>query len=104
VRKNPVATKRAPRAILKSVDICAIEPDRAARFVVDKGYTCSDYALQVLKELPYGKWREYDPADTARFAALRLHESGDDQVEPQRILAQGTDRRFLNGLKKEPKG
>ena len=31
VRKNPVATKRALRAILKGDDICALEPERAAR-------------------------------------------------------------------------
>ncbi len=104
VRKNPVATKRALRAILKGADICALEPDRAARFVVDKGYTRSDYALQVLKELPYAKWREYDPADTVRFAALRLHEVGMIKSNPQKIIAQGTDWRFLNELKKELKG
>jgi NitT/TauT family transport system substrate-binding protein len=104
VRKNPVATKRALRAILKGADICVREPDRAARFVVDKGYTRSDYALQVLKELPYGTWREYDPADTVRFAALRLHEVGMIKSNPQKIIAQGTDWRFLNELKKELKG
>jgi NitT/TauT family transport system substrate-binding protein len=31
VRKHPVATKRAVRAILKAADICAREPERAAR-------------------------------------------------------------------------
>ena len=31
VRKHPVAAKRALRAILKSADICALEPERAAR-------------------------------------------------------------------------
>jgi NitT/TauT family transport system substrate-binding protein len=104
VRKNPVATKRALRAILKSADICAQEPDRAARFMVDKRYTRSDYAVQVFKELPYGKWREYDPADTVRFAALRLHEMGFIKSSPQKVLAQGTEWRFLNELKKELKG
>jgi NitT/TauT family transport system substrate-binding protein len=45
VRKHPVATKRALRAILKAADLCALEPDRAARAVVDKGYAKSyDYA------------------------------------------------------------
>ena len=29
-----------------------------------------------MKEVPYGKWREYDPEDTVRFYALRLHEAG----------------------------
>ena len=37
VRKHPVATKRALRAILKASDICALEPERAARAIVDKG-------------------------------------------------------------------
>jgi NitT/TauT family transport system substrate-binding protein len=35
VRKHPIATKRALRAILKAADICALEPDRAARALVD---------------------------------------------------------------------
>jgi NitT/TauT family transport system substrate-binding protein len=36
VRKHPVATKRALRAILKAADVCAREPERAARFLVDE--------------------------------------------------------------------
>jgi NitT/TauT family transport system substrate-binding protein len=39
VRKYPVATKRALRAILKANQICALEPARAARLLVDKGFT-----------------------------------------------------------------
>jgi NitT/TauT family transport system substrate-binding protein len=105
VRKNPVATKRALRAILKSADLCAQEPERAARYLVDKGYAARyDYALQVMKELPYGKWREYDPEDTIRFDALRLHEVGMIKTSPQRIIAQNTDWRFISELKKELKG
>ncbi len=104
VRKNPVATKRALRAILKSADVCAGEPERAARALVAKGYTPRfDYALQVMKELPYGKWREFDPEDTIRFYALRLHEAGMIKSSPQKIISQGTDWRFLNELKKELK-
>ena len=105
VRTHPVATKRALRAIVKSADICALEPERAARFIVDKGYAQRyDSALQAIKELPYGKWREYDPEDTVRFYALRLHEIGMVKSSPQKLIAQGTDWRFLNALKKELKG
>jgi NitT/TauT family transport system substrate-binding protein len=104
VRKNPIATKRALRAILKSADMCASQPERAARALVDKGYTPRfEYALQVMKELSYGKWREFDPEDTIRFYALRLHEAGMIKSSPQKIIAQGTDWRFLNELKKELK-
>ena len=105
VRKHPIATKRALRAILKSADICALDPEAAARALVDKGYTPRyEFALQVMKELPYGKWREYDPEDTVRFYALRLHEAGMIKSSPQKIIAQGTDWRFLKELKRELKG
>jgi NitT/TauT family transport system substrate-binding protein len=104
-RKYPVATKRALRAILKAADVCALEPERTAEFLVDKGYTKNySYALQTVQELPYGKWREYDPEDTVRFYALRLHEAGMIKSSPQKILTQGTDWSFLNALKKEMKG
>jgi NitT/TauT family transport system substrate-binding protein len=105
VRKYPVATKRMLRAILKAADVCALEPDRAARFLVEKGYTPRyDYALQTMKDVPYNKWREYDPEDTVRFYALRLHEAGMIKSSPKKIIAQGTDWRFLNELKRELKG
>jgi len=104
VRRHPVATKRAMRAILKSADICALEPDRAARTLAAKGYTKQvEYAAQLMRDVPYGQWREYDPADTVRFYALRLHEKGVIKSSPQKLLAQGTDWRVLEELKKELK-
>jgi NitT/TauT family transport system substrate-binding protein len=105
VRRHPIATKRALRAILKAADMCALEPERAARALVDRKYAPRfEYALQVMKELPYNKWREYDPEDTLRFYALRLHEAGMIKSSPQKLIAQSTDWRFLNELKKELKG
>lgn len=105
VGKYPVATKRVVRAILKAGDMCALEPERAARSVVEKGYAKSyDYALQTMRDVPYGKWREYDPEDTLRFYALRLREAGMIKSNPQKIIAQGADWRFLNELRKELKG
>jgi NitT/TauT family transport system substrate-binding protein len=104
VRKHPVATKRALRAILKAADVCAREPERAARLIVERGLTKNyDYALQMMKEMPYGKWREYDPEDTMRFYSLRLNEIGQIKSSPQKIIAQGSDWRFLRELKKELK-
>jgi NitT/TauT family transport system substrate-binding protein len=105
VHKYPVATKRALRAILKAADVCAREPEQTAQFIVDKGYAKRyDSALQALKEIPYGQWREYSAEDTLRFYALRLHEVGMLKSSPQQLLAQGTDWRFLTELKKELKG
>jgi NitT/TauT family transport system substrate-binding protein len=105
VRRHPIATKRAMRAILKAGNLCALEPERAARLLADKGYAERyDYALQTLQELPYAKWREYEPEDAVRFYALRLQEAGLIKSTPQKLIAQHTDWRFLNELKKELKG
>jgi NitT/TauT family transport system substrate-binding protein len=82
-----------------------MEPERAARLLVDRGFTPRyDYAVQVMNEVPFGRWREYDPADAVRFYSLRLHEAGLIKLSPQKILAQGTDWRFFNELKRELKG
>jgi NitT/TauT family transport system substrate-binding protein len=104
VRRYPVATKAVLRAVLKAADLCVTEPARAAQLLVEGGYTPRyDYALQTLKEVPYDKWREYDAEDTMRFYALRLHEVGMVKSSPQKIIADGTDWRFLNELKRELK-
>ena len=105
VRRHPVAAKRATRAILKAGDVCAIEPEQTARLMTDRAYTNDlELAVQTIREIPYGKWRELDPENTVRFFALRLREAGMIKSAPQQIIAQGTDWRFLNELKKELKG
>ena len=105
VRKHPVATKRAMRAILKATDFCVSNPAGAARRMVDGGFTDRyDYALQTLKDVPFNRWRDYDPEDTIRFYALRLREVGMIKSTLNRILAEGTDWRFFNELKREMKG
>jgi NitT/TauT family transport system substrate-binding protein len=105
VRKHPVATKRALRALVKAVDTCAAEPDKGGRRLVDQGFLKDhDYSLQALREIPYRRWRDYDSADTIRFFALRMHEAGVIKSSPQKIIARGTDWRFVNELKKELKG
>jgi NitT/TauT family transport system substrate-binding protein len=102
--RYPVATKRVIRAVLKAADLCVGEPELAARLIVEGGFAERyDYALQTLTENPYGAWREYDAEDTIRFYALRLHELGMIKSSPQKIIANGTDWRFLNELKRELK-
>ena len=104
VRQHPAATKRVLRAIVKAADLCATEPARVARQLVDGGFIARyDYALQMLGELPYDKWREYDPEDTIRFYALRLHEAGLIKSSPNKIIAESTHWRFLNEVKRELK-
>jgi NitT/TauT family transport system substrate-binding protein len=102
--KYPVATKRALRAILKGADVCFNEPERAARFIVDKGYTDNyEYALDTMKMIPYNVWREFNPEDTLRVYSLRLNEAGIIKSTPDEIIRRGTDWRLLEELKQELK-
>jgi NitT/TauT family transport system substrate-binding protein len=104
IEKNPVATKRILRAVMKSVDFCVSEPEQAARGVVEKGFANNyDYALQAMREGRYNTWRDYDPADSLRFWGLRLQETGIIDVNPNDLIARGTDWRFLDELKRELK-
>jgi NitT/TauT family transport system substrate-binding protein len=104
VRAHPIATKRVLRVILKAADICAADPARAAQLMVDAGWASRyDYVLQSLTELPYDVWRDYDPEDSMRFYALRLREVDMIKLTPQEVIAEGTDWRFLNEIKRELK-
>ena len=104
VRKYPVATKRVLRAVLKGADLCATDPAAASRRIVDRDFTPRyDYAVQTLSENAYDKWREYDPEDTMRFYALRLHDTGLIKTIPTKIIAENTDWRFFDELKRELK-
>jgi NitT/TauT family transport system substrate-binding protein len=103
-QKYPVATKRALRAILKATDLCASQPALMARVLVEQGYTKNfDYALEALSEIRYDVWRDYDHEDTLRFWGLKLHEAGLIKSSPQKLIAEHTDWRFLNELKRELK-
>lgn len=90
IQMNPVATRRAPRAIIKTSDICASDPDRGAKAHFDLG-------------LPDNRWRELNPEDTMRFCALRLPEARLIKSSPQQRIARVTDWRFTDQLKKELK-
>ena len=104
VARNPVATKRVLRSILKSADICAADPERVARFLFDMRYeTRYPIGLEVMKSTQYNRWREANPEDTLRFHSLRLREGGMLKSSPQQLIAGGTDWRFLNELKRELK-
>jgi NitT/TauT family transport system substrate-binding protein len=104
VNQHPVAAKRALRAVLKAADLCASEPEQAARFLSDKLYE-PRYAigLEVIKSIPYTRWRDFNPEDTLRFHALRLKEVGMIKSTPQQIIERGSNFSFLNELKRELK-
>ena len=102
VRKNPIATKRVVRAMLRATDLCVSAPALVAQRMVDGGFTPRhDYAAQTLADVPYNRWREFDPEDTIRFYALRLREARMLKSNPAKIIADAADWRFLNEVRRE---
>jgi NitT/TauT family transport system substrate-binding protein len=104
VKNNPIATKRAVRAILKANDIVARDPQYALQILQQKGIwkkSETKYILQGLKEIPYDKWPDYNPEETVRFFALRLNDVGMIKTSPEEIIAKYTDWSFLNSMKGE---
>ncbi|MFI5295092.1 MAG: ABC transporter substrate-binding protein [Thermodesulfovibrionales bacterium] len=104
VKNNPIATKRALRAILKAIDLVSRDPAMAARELLARKIVKQKdekHVLQSLKEIPYGRWREYNPEDTIRFYALRMRDTGMLKTNPQQFIDQYTDWRFIRELKKE---
>jgi len=102
VRRSPIATKRVVRAMLRATDICAAKPDWVAQRLVDRGFTPRyDYARQGLDDVSYRAWRDYDAEDAVRFWALRERELGMIKSSPDKIIATGTDWRFLKEVRKE---
>ena len=104
IKNNPVATRRAVRAILKANDIVARDPELATRTLIQKKVIKeTEYMITLpeLKHIPYDKWRDYNPEDTVRFYALRMRDIGMIKSNPQQFIDQHTDWRFMKELKKE---
>jgi NitT/TauT family transport system substrate-binding protein len=104
VENHPIATKRALRAMLKATDMCASEPEKAAQRLVEGGFARNyDYAFDMITGLRYDAWREIDSEHSLRFYAEQLRRLGQLKSDPDAVVADGAELRFLNELKHELK-
>src|SRR5204862_4927552 len=104
VSRYPVATKRVMRALVKSIDLCASDPERVARLAVERGFASRyEYAIQALTQVRYDAWREFDNKDSMLFYGLRMQETGLLNADFQKVIAAGTDWCFIEELKRELK-
>jgi NitT/TauT family transport system substrate-binding protein len=100
--RNPVATKRAMRAIYRGIDRCDREPDAVAQLLVDRGWVLTlPKALEAMHEVAFDRWRAQEAENTIRFHALRLAEAGVIGSTPDEIIENGADFTFFNELKEE---
>jgi NitT/TauT family transport system substrate-binding protein len=101
LERNPNATRRAIRAVLRGADVCAQEPERAAQWLIDNAFGVNyEYVLASVKSIPF-TWRDVNAEDTLRYYALRLNEAGVIKNSPHDILRKGSDWRFFHQLKEE---
>ncbi len=104
-RANPVAAKRALRAVYRAAD--ALPPDRAdaAKLATDKGLFGgpANYALvrEAANMVPL-EWRDSDPEKSARFFAPLLTDTGLMKITLDDLL-KSVDLRTLRELKTELK-
>jgi NitT/TauT family transport system substrate-binding protein len=103
-QKNPVATKRVTRAVLRACDVVSKDKARAAREYVarfpDNG--SEEIVSEVIKDLSYD-WRALDPEDTLRFFAVKLGDSKLVKGTPQQIIDQGSNFAYMRQLKTDLK-
>jgi NitT/TauT family transport system substrate-binding protein len=107
--RNPIATKRVTRAVLRAADLVARDRTSAAHQFVAGGFfsttpaaTDEDITNEVIRDLSYD-WRELDPEETLRFFALRLADAKLIKGTPQEIIAQGSDFAYMRQLRTELK-
>ena len=107
-KANPVATKRATRAILRATDAAKRDLHAAAKAAIEKGtykaspLTTEQLIYDVMKDQSF-EWRDFDPEDTVRFFALRLADAKLVKKTPTQIIAEGTDFAYFRRLQKELK-
>jgi len=105
---NPVAAKRATRALLRSADAVTKDRRAAPSAALATGlYKASPEITEAvvadtIKDLSYD-WRGYDPEETVRFFALRLSDAKLIGKTPQEIITAGTDFAYFRQLRTELK-
>lgn len=101
ITKYPIATKRA---LMKANDLVARNPAMAAQLLVDQGMRKASeqkHLAHAFSDIPYDKWRHYNPEDTIRFYSLRLNELDLTRYSPNEIISSNTDWSHLASLKDE---
>jgi NitT/TauT family transport system substrate-binding protein len=102
VEDYPVATRRALRAILKALDLCQEDTGATIERALGKGWIAQEAVAQrSFDQIRFDAWRSFDPEDSVRFYALKLHEAGLIGSTPEELIEKGTDWTFFNELKRE---
>jgi NitT/TauT family transport system substrate-binding protein len=100
-RQNPVAAKRATRAVINATTSAAPDHARAAHDSVAMGFPKEESLVKAAMDMCRYNWRDVEPTETVRWFALRLAEANVIKSTPQQIIDRGTDFAFLRQLRSQ---
>jgi NitT/TauT family transport system substrate-binding protein len=98
-RQNPVAAKRATRAVINATNKAALDHARAAHDSVAMGFPKEESLVKAAMDMCRYNWRDVEPTETVRFFALRLEQAKVIKSTPEQVIDAGTDFAFLRQLR-----
>ena len=98
--RNPIATKRVTRALLRATDAAAKDAPRAAREAAPMLGLEDSIVAETMAMCAYN-WRDLEPEDTLRFFALWLAAAKLIKNTPQQLIALGADFQYMLQLRTE---
>lgn len=105
-RANPVATKRAVRAVLRAADSLGADRGDAVKVATDKGLFGGAKNFESVRgaaNMVPLDWRALDPARSVRFHAQLMADVGLSKMKADDAATKGTDLRVLRELQAELK-
>lgn len=103
-KANPVAAKRALRAIYRAADSIPMDRADLAKVATDSGLFGGAKNVAVVRGaanmVPYD-WRNYDLAESTRFHAKLLNQVGLSKMTPDEAVTRATDLLFSQQLRRE---
>lgn len=101
VRQNPVAAKRATRAVIRATDGAAKDHARAAHDAVASGFLKDEALITQTMAMCTYNWRDVEPEDTLTFFGLRLAAAKLIKSTPQQLIAMGADFAYMRRLRSQ---
>jgi NitT/TauT family transport system substrate-binding protein len=104
VKANPVAAKRALRAIYRAADAIPADRADAAKIATDKGLFGGAQNVALVRgaaNMVSYDWRKYDFVESVRFHAKLMNDVGLLKMTPDEAVTRATDPRFYRQLQSE---
>ena len=108
VKANPVAAKRATRALLRALDDATKDPMTAAKAAIKAELfkttpAVTEQTIVDVNKHAHIEWRSLDMVESIRFYAKRLSDFGLFRMAPQQVIDDSTDLAWMRQLQRDLK-